>query len=775
MRMKRVIVNFFLLILISYSSYAQVTEADIIKKVSEAGVLTKAKEDVKKPLDKIDNISIDKFDSVKNVVKNEIYGSEIYTNPNLNYLPQRNIPNPENYILGIGDELTLNLFGVQEYFLKAVVDNYGKIDIAHHGPIQIGGLTIEQAQKKVKNILSKSIYPFLKWGGSDLVLSLDKAKTVNITLIGAKRAGNYNISSLSTLFHLLYLGGGPDEVGSYRLVRLYRADKLFREIDLYDFLKTGSKKENINLLNGDVVIIPPYFSRVKLMGEVKRTGIFELKNNDESLSEIVNFAGGYTSKVSQNNIQVIRIAEEKKRILNINISDANKFNLKGGDEITFQEIGNYIVNKVVVSGSVYNPGRYQLEKTKNIKSLIELSGGLLQGAYQIKGTLWRTDSNLTVSTLPIDFGRENDLDLALKLKNNDSLVVYAYLDLNDVSNVYVNGEVRKPGKYEFHAGMKLSDLIFLSGGITEIGYKTEIEVVRKKKVINKFDKNQLFNDVFKVKVDSNFMVSKINDFDLEKDDVVDVKRNPNLFSNKSVLINGEVLVPGYYTLLNSEERISTLLKRSGNVTAFGNLNAAKIYRKSDLELIQNSVSQQLKLFQQYYRIDTNQIDKNFIIKEVSKVKRVVIDLSKALEQPGGLNDLILQDGDSIFIPSSVRTVTIEGEVYNKGIFVFDPGKKFKYYLNLASGFTRNAERNRVFLIRANGEGARTKKSFFFFRKYPSISEGSTIYIPSIFDDGGDGFIKSIYNKGIVNPLDKLTNRLTNLTDTFLSFYLLKAL
>ncbi len=404
-----------------------------------------------------------------------------------------------------------------------------------------------------------------------------------------------------------------------------------------------------------------------------------------------------------------------------------------------------------------------------------MSGGLLQGAYQIKGTLWRTDSNLTVSSLPIDFGREDDLNLTMKLKNNDSLVVYAYLDLNDVSNVYVNGEVRKPGKYEFHAGMKLSDLIFLSGGITEIGYKTEIEVVRKKKVINKFDKNQLFNDVFKVKVDSNFMVSKINDFDLEKDDVVDVKRNPNLFSNKSVLINGEVLVPGYYTLLNSEERISTLLKRSGNVTAFGNLNAAKIYRKSDLELIQNSVSQQLKLFQQYYRIDTNQIDKNFIIKEVSKVKRVVIDLSKALEQPGGLNDLILQDGDSIFIPSSVRTVTIEGEVYNKGIFVFDPGKKFKYYLNLASGFTRNAERNRVFLIRANGEGARTKKSFFFFRKYPSISEGSTIYIPSIFDDGGDGFIKSIYNKGIVNPLDKLTNRLTNLTDTFLSFYLLKAL
>ena len=318
---------FYILIFLLFPiiTFSQVTEADIIKKVSEAGGLPKAKEDVKKPLDKIDNISIDKFDSVKNIVKNEIYGSEIYTNPNLNYLPQRNIPNPENYVLGVGDELTLNLFGVQEYFLKTVVDNYGKIDIAHHGPIQIGGLTIEQAQKKVKNILSKSIYPFLKWGGSDLVLSLDKAKTVNITLIGAKRAGNYNISSLSTLFHLLYLGGGPDEVGSYRLVRLYRADKLFKEIDLYDFLKTGSKKDNINLLNGDIVIIPPYYSRVKLMGEVKRTGIFELKNSNESLSEIVNFAGGYTSKVSQNNIQVIRIAEEKKRILNINISDANNF------------------------------------------------------------------------------------------------------------------------------------------------------------------------------------------------------------------------------------------------------------------------------------------------------------------------------------------------------------------------------------------------------------------------------------------------------------------
>ncbi len=773
--MKCTVVIIFVFIAFPFFSFSQVTEAEIIKKVSEAGVLSKSKEDVKKPLDKIDNISIDKFDSVKNVVKNEIYGSEIYTNANLNYLPQRNIPNPENYILGVGDELTVNIFGVQEYFLKTVVDNYGKIDIAHHGPINVGGLSIEQAQKKVKNILANSIYPFLKWGGSNIVLSLDKAKTVNITLLGAKRSGNYNISSLSTLFHLLYLGGGPDEVGSFRIVKLYRSDKLFKEVDLYEFLKTGNKKDNVNLLNGDVVIIPPYFSRVKLSGEVKRKGIFELKSNDELLSDIVNYAGGYTSKVSQNNIQVLRIADEKKRILNINISDASKFTLKSGDEITFQEIGDYLVNKVTISGSVFNPGRYQLEKTKTIKSLIELSGGLLLGAYQLKGTLWRTDSNLTVSSLPIDFGKDDNVNMNFNLKNNDSLVVYAYSDLNDVANVYVNGEVRKPGKYEFHDGMKLSDLIFLSGGITEVGYKTEIEVVRKKKVINKFDKSQLFNDVFKIKVDSNFMISKINDFDLEKDDVIDVKRNPNLFTNKSVIINGEVLVPGYYTLLNSEERISALLKRSGNVTAFGNLQAARIFRKSELDLIQNSVSQQLKLFQQYYRVDTNQIDKNFIINEVSKVKRVVIDLTDALAQPGGINDLILQDGDSIFIPSSVKTITIEGEVYNKGIFIYNPNKKFKYYLNLASGFTRNASRDRVFLIRANGEGARTKKSFFFFRRYPTISEGATIYIPNIFDDGGDGFLKSIYNKGVVNPVNRLTERLTNLTDTFLSFYLLRSL
>ncbi len=773
--MKRTVVIIFVFIAFPFFSFSQVTEAEIIKKVSEAGVLSKSKEDVKKPLDKIDNISIDKFDSVKNVVKNEIYGSEIYTNANLNYLPQRNIPNPENYILGVGDELTVNIFGVQEYFLKTVVDNYGKIDIAHHGPINVGGLSIEQAQKKVKNILANSIYPFLKWGGSNIVLSLDKAKTVNITLLGAKRSGNYNISSLSTLFHLLYLGGGPDEVGSFRIVKLYRSDKLFKEVDLYEFLKTGNKKDNVNLLNGDVVIIPPYFSRVKLSGEVKRKGIFELKSNDELLSDIVNYAGGYTSKVSQNNIQVLRIADEKKRILNINISDASKFTLKSGDEITFQEIGDYLVNKVTISGSIFNPGRYQLEKTKTIKSLIELSGGLLLGAYQLKGTLWRTDSNLTVSSLPIDFGKDDNVNMNFNLKNNDSLVVYAYSDLNDVANVYVNGEVRKPGKYEFHDGMKLSDLIFLSGGITEVGYKTEIEVVRKKKVINKFDKSQLFNDVFKIKVDSNFMISKINDFDLEKDDVIDVKRNPNLFTNKSVIINGEVLVPGYYTLLNSEERISALLKRSGNVTAFGNLQAARIFRKSELDLIQNSVSQQLKLFQQYYRVDTNQIDKNFIINEVSKVKRVVIDLTDALVQPGGINDLILQDGDSIFIPSSVKTITIEGEVYNKGIFIYNPNKKFKYYLNLASGFTRNASRDRVFLIRANGEGARTKKSFFFFRRYPTISEGATIYIPNIFDDGGDGFLKSIYNKGVVNPVNRLTERLTNLTDTFLSFYLLRSL
>lgn len=753
-------------------TYAQTNEVEITKQLINSNVLSGINKETTKNKYNQELISIVNYDStvIENKGKFEIFGSELYTNQRLNFLPQRNIPVPEEYILGVGDEININIFGVQEFFTKQVVDNNGKINIDHYGPINVTGLTIKQAESKIRLLLSRTIYKYLQSGGSNLLITLDKIKTINVTLIGAQKSGNYNISSLSTVFHILYLGGGPDEVNSYRVVQLYRNNKLFRTIDMYEFLLTGDKRNNINLQNGDVIIIPPFQNRVFISGEIKRKGYYELKENGETLKDALKYTGGFNYKLSSRNLQISRVVNEERRIFNIDTADMASFNLKNGDSINFRSINNSIKNQVFITGSVLHPGVYQNKIDFTINELISSAGGFIAGAYLRKGTIWRLNENMVKYPITIDFNNQN---INEKLTNNDSLVIYSFLEFNELKYVTIKGEIRKPGNYQFKDELNLSDLLILAGGISDRGNKAEVEVIRKKKIIDKFNKEQPYNEIFKIKIDSNFNY-KNNDFRLEFEDIVNVKLNPNIFSNKTVYLNGEVLYPGVYTLLNSEERISSLVKRAGKITAFGNDEGAKVYRKSSLELIQNSVSEQLKLFQKFYKVDTNEIDKEFIVKEVQKTKPVIINLSDAIKNNNGINDLILEDGDSVYIPTTVNTITVEGEVFNKGIFIFNPGKGLKYYLNLASGLTKNADKDRVFLIRANGAGSRTKKVLWLFRRFPAVSQGATVYIPPKFEQN-TSYLNNLYNKVITNPINNITNRLTNLTDTFLSFYLLKGL
>lgn len=754
-----------------YYAFSQITEAEIINKVSELGNTNNLNKVENKKLDKFNSVIVDNLDTLKNKVLESIYGSEFYSNPNLNFLPQNNIPNPENYLIGTGDELSLNIFGIQEYFLKTTVDNYGRINVGHHGLINISGLTIIQAEKKLKSILSNSIYGTIKSGETNLVLTLDKPKTINVTLIGAKRSGNYNISSLSTLFHLLYLGGGPDSINSYRIVNVMRSDTLYKQIDLYNFLLNGDKQGNLNLKNGDVVIIPTYSYRVHVFGKVKRNGMFELKGNKETLSDVLKFAGGYLSNFSPKNIQVERYVNDHRKIINIDSFQIKTFVLNDGDEVLIKTANGSFLNKVSITGSVMYPGRYQLEKTNNIEDLIMLAGNFINGAYKIKGVLWRLNENNSQFPISIDFDTNGK---NLNLVNNDSLVIYSYADFNDNRTLVINGEVRKQGIYPYKSGMMLSDILILSGGITEKGNKQEVEVVRKRKQIDKFNKNQEFNDIYKIKIDTNFFTNKFNDFELEYNDIINVKSNPNSFINKNVYIMGEVFSPGIYTLLNSQERISSLIHRAGNITAFGNIEGAKIYRKSSIEEITNTVSEQMKLFQKYYKVDTNQIDKSYVVSEIAKMKKVIIKLSDAILDPNGYNNIILEDGDSVYIPTRVNAVTIEGEVWNKGVVAFNPSRGIRYYLNIASGVTNNADKNKIFIIRENGAGARTRSFFKFIRLYPKVTEGATIYIPKKFENENNlNLIQSIYNKGVVSPLNILSNQISTLSTTFLSYYLLK--
>lgn len=768
----------FLVLFYSIQTKSQINESDLKSQLKSAIGNTKGLDNKKANKNILqDDIKAKLMDSIEADIpvlisqKNIIFGSELYSNPNLNFLPQKNIPIPENYVLGIGDEVNINIFGVQEYFTSQVINNKGDINIENFGPINIYGLTITEAESKLKKILSNSLYGFLKNGGSKLVLTLDKVKTINVTLIGARRSGNYNISSLSTVFHLLYLGGGPDSINSYRNIKVFRKNELYKYIDLYEYLHSGIAKDNFNLQNGDVVLIPNYTARVYLNGEIRRKGIFELNETNEKLSSIVQYSGGFTSNALHKNIQIHRIAHQKRTILNIDSVQFDQFKLTDGDSIVFNAINSLVYDYVDISGMVLNPGRFELGKNKRIADLISNAGGLKTGSFKLNATLWRFDSNYVKHPLLVNLNEKNAYDLNSPLQQYDSLVVYAFLDVNHEKTVLINGEVRKPGKYPYTESMHLSDVLLLAGNIKENGNRLEVEVLRKKRQIDKFDSKQSFFDTYKIFIDSNFLQNRVNDFSLFVNDIINVKVDPNFFEAKNISINGEVLYPGAYTLLNNNERISSLIKRAGNVTSYGNVAAAKVFRLNKMEQIQNSVSEQLKDFQRFYKVDTNLIDKQFIIKEVSKIKQVVIDLEDAMANPGSDNDLILENGDSVFVPSNSNVINVEGEVYNKGLFVFKEGKGIKYYMNLAAGFTKNAAKKRVFIIHANGIGSKTKSIFGIIKFYPKISKGASIYVPPKMD--ASSFLKQFTDKTIIQPISTVANKLENITETFLSYYLLK--
>lgn len=704
------------------------------------------------------------------IAPKKIYGAELYLNKSLNFFPQKNIPTPENYILGIGDEVNINIFGIQEYFTKQLINNSGYIDIENYGPIQINGLTIKQAEAKIKYLLSKSLYSHLKNGESKLILTLEKIKTINVTLIGAKRSGNYNISSLSTLFHVLFLGGGPDSVNTYRLVKLYRKNELYKIIDLYEFLNSGNSKDNINLQNGDVILIPSILARVKIDGEVRRNAIYDLRDTTEKMSEVLKFVGGFTANAIMNNVKIQRTINQKKIIQNIDSSSFTKFYLKDGDSITFRNIDQKLHDYVDISGQVFSPGRYDLIKNYDFKTLLSNAGGLLDDSYKFKANIWRYDSNMLKYPISVDLTKSDLKNLSLKLKQYDSVVVYKYLDLNDNRFVSINGEVRKPGKYNFQEGLKLSDIILLSGNIKDSGNKYDVEVLRKKLVIDKFNKSQEYFEKFSIKIDSNFLMTRDNDFNLNHNDIINVKIDPNIFEIKNVKINGDVLYPGIYTLLNNQEKLSSVIKRSGNIIASGDVTAARVYRKVNEKELQSDIDKQIKEYQRLFKVDTSLINKKIIIDTLPKMKLVYVDLETSLKRNNYFGDLILENGDSVYIPSYTNTISIEGEVFNKGIFIYNYKKGMNYYINSASGFTKNADRKRLYVIQPNGKGRRTKSFLGIFRIYPRVLNGSRIIIPSKFDSESN-----LLNRVTQGGFNFVATQAGNLTNSFLNYFLYKNL
>lgn len=657
----------------------------------------------------------------------KIYGVEIFNNGVLTYEPNLKITPPDDYIIGPEDEILISIFGYQEAKYNITVSPEGDINIPNVGIINVNGQTILQANQTIKNKLANSGYSSLKSGLTKLKVSIGKVKSIRVTILGeVVKPGSYTLSSLSTVFNALFLSGGPNDIGSMRLIEIIRAGKIIAYLDMYDFLIKGNQKNNIYLKDQDIIRIPAYENRVSVEGEVKRTGLYEIKKG-ETLQDVIQYVGGFTDSAYTAVIKSQKASDTEVKITDISKENYAHYFPSRAESFVVQKLINRIANKVTINGAVFLPGDYELTTDMKLSDLFKKTQGLKEDAYLERALIARNKDDLTpelIAFSPLDIlNNKNDF----KLQKNDVISISSIFELKEIATVLVDGEIRNPGKYSFREKMTLKDLITLAGGFTESATASQIEIARR---VKKLDNT---NDT-KISEIINFNTStalslKTEDILLQAWDVVNIRTQPGFSYQIAVSVNGEVKYPGNYIISDKNERISNLIKRSGGLTNLAYKEAAYLMRNNKKSETENkSKSEKLDKIQTANSDSTTNLEKELFREK----DQIALNLNEILANGNGKDDLLLQEGDVLTIPKFKSEVRVSGEVYFSTQVVYEPGKNLKYYISKAGGFTENARRSNAYVLYPNGSAGKSK-NFLFFRSYPKLAPGSEIIVPSKLD------------------------------------------
>ncbi len=623
----------------------------------------------------------------KAVNKNlSLFGSELFSSPNLGFEPNTNIPASPNYVLGINDVLELNVWGVQQFSYSGKISNRGIITVPNIGEIFVSGLTLEAAETKIKTAVSR-IYATVG-SGSRFSLNVSSFRTITITIIGARQPGNYKVSSMSSVFNALHVAGGPSEIGSYRNIEVIRNDKVIRVVDLYKFLSRGDQSDNISLKDNDVIRIPAYKARISLEGEVKRPGIFELVA-DENLERILEYAGWFTENAYINRIAVEQKTGSERKVADLNAANYASYIPQAGDVIAVAKILDRYENRVQIRGAVFRPGTYSIEQNMTVKSLIEKANGVVENVFLERATLIREQADLTKTYLTVNLKAALTGDPAQNtlLQKEDELIIYFNYDLLEKHAITISGEVRKPGTYSYTSEITLQNIIMEAEGLTDLAAKkVEISRVRKDSLYNPKDPNRIiyFNLVYDPSTNT-----EATTFKLAPEDNIIIRRIEVVETQQLVAVTGTVLYPGPYALITKDERVSDLLARTGGFTNESNLS-------------------QIHLVREGYTIP--------------------ITWKKVGEKPSRRSNIILKPGDQLVVPNLETTVTISGAVLYPTIIPVEGKKSARHYINSAGGETENADLKRVYVVHQNGRIVKTKQ-FLFIRNYPELDGGAKVVVP----------------------------------------------
>ena len=623
-----------------------------------------------------------------------VFGRDIFNKDNLTFEPAMNIATPQNYVLGPGDNVKVDIYGASQASNVYTISPDGDITITGYGPVNISGLTVSQAQARLRSTLGS------RYSSSSIKMGLGQTRTITINVMGEVQApGTYTLSAFASVFHALYMAGGVSEIGTLRNIKVYRNGRLVSSVDVYDYILNGKLTGNIRLADNDVIVVGPYDCMVEVTGNVKRPMYYEMKKT-ESVSSALKYAGGFTSDAYTKSLRVTRKNGNKMTVFNVGEFDMTSFKVSDGDIVSAETIITRYENMVEIKGAVFRPGMYQLGgDITTVGTLLKACEGVTEEAFTNRAVMHRMNTDRTLKVISVDVkGILAGTTPDISLQNEDVLFIPTKSEMQNDRTLTIHGEVMYPGEYHYADNETLEDFILQAGGLKETASTVKVDVSRRIYNSKAISTDSIIAKTYSFALKEGFVIDGEPGFILEPYDQVYVRRSPGYEEQQNVFVEGEVNFPGTYALSKRQTRLSDVIKAAGNPNHMAYIKGARLERHiTDEERMRMQEVIKMTKMQggQGDSIDVNKID-------FGDRYYVGIQLDKAIENPGSDYDMILRDGDRIIVPQYINTVKISGDVLYPNTVLYKKGEKAKYYVNQAGGFGSNAKKSHTYIVHMNG-------------------------------------------------------------------------
>lgn len=657
----------------------------------------------------------------KSKMKKRVFGRDIFNNKELSFEPNMNIATPQRYVLGPGDNVIIDVYGASQKTFNVVVSPDGEVTIEDFGPIKVSGLTVEQANAKVRSLLGA------RYSSSKTKLTVGQTKTMMVNVMGeVKVPGTYTLSAFATVFHALYMAGGINDLGTLRNIKVYRQNRLVTVVDIYDYILNGKLTGNIRLMDNDVIVVGPYDCLVTISGKVKRPMIYEMKKS-ESVGSIIKYAGGFTGDAYTKAVRLLRKTGREYSVFNIGEFDINSFHLADGDSIGVDSIINRYENMVEIKGAIFRPGMYNIGKDINsVRTLIEHAEGLTEEAFTNRAIIHRMKSDRTLEVIAVDVKGIMDGSVAdVPLKKNDVLFIPTKSEMQTKRTITIHGEVNYPGMYVYADHETLEDFILQAGGLKDKASIIKVDVARRILNPKAITNDSVIAKTYTFALKEGFVIDGTPGFELQPFDEVYVRKSPGYSHQQNIQVEGNVMFAGTYTLSSKNERLSDIIKKAGGVTDLAYVPGARLERRitPDERLRMQTVIKMAQM--QSGKKDSLDMKKL----DLGDTYYVGIELDKALKEPGGDADLVLREFDRIIVPEYNGTVKISGDVMYPNTVAYEKGRKASWYINQAGGWGNRAKKSHTYIVYMNGTVAKVGHN-------AKVRPGCEIIVPSKPESSG---------------------------------------